>query len=531
MFKSRVLRGAALAVAATLVFSACAEPGDSPDAPGSGESVRPGLYPQAESGDPVSGGTLTFADLSEVRSLNPAEVIATGASGGTALNAVYDQVVRLNLETGEYEPRLAESVEANEDFTEWTITFRPGINFSDGTPLNADAVIGSMNWWTSQPAYDMAVVGPLWGDVEKVDDLTVKITLRESWATFESMLARSLGFIVAPAAIAGDEFVPIGAGAFTFDSYAPTENLVLKANPNHWDGAPHLDELRFVWLNSDQTRYEAFNGGTVHSAYVQDAPMVEEIFANEVPRVTYLSNNGQLMLINHAPGHPGEYPAARKALAHAINPDMIRERVFDDAGYAGKTLFAPVSRWYDESVEINAYDPERASELLDEAKAQGYDGKAHILVSDSPTGRETTLTIQAQLEAAGFEVETEFVRNLADFISRLYGERNYSLTTSGLSLQDADPWLSLYLSMHSASASNISGNADPELDALIDQLRITPLSEADSVITEIENHYQAAVPSVNYRYMTPTIIWDEDVHGIVGLNETMVDFGKAWINS
>lgn len=535
MRKTRLIRGGALAVAAILALSACADRNGngSNGEPGGEESVeksvRPGYFPQAESGDPVSGGTLTFADLSEVRSLDPSQVIPTGASGGTALSAVYDQVVRLNVETQEYEPRLAESVEANDDFTEWTITFRSGINFSDGTPLNADAVVGSMNWWTSQPAYDMALVGPLWGGVEKVDDLTVKITLRESWATFESMLARSLGFIVAPAAIAGDEFVPIGAGAFTFESYAPSENLILKANPDHWDGAPYIDELRLVWLGADQTKYEALDGGTVHAAYVQDPLLVEDAFTKDRPRVTTLSNNGQLLLINHAEGHPGAYPEVRKAMAHAVDHEAISQRTTDGVGFASKTLFAPISRWYDDSVPVNEVDPARATELLEEAKAAGFDGKVTLLGAESPLNREVMLTLQAQLESVGFEVETEFVRNIADYISRIYGERNFSVSPSGLSLQEHDPWLQMYVSMHSAAPSNVIGNNDPEMDALLDELRQTPLEEAQDVISRIETHYQEAVPTINYRHYTPTIVWDEDVHGVIGLNETMVDFGKAWI--
>src|SRR5699024_2022281 len=233
-------------------------------------------------------------DLSEVRSLDPSQVIATGASGGSALVAVYDQVMRLNMETWEYEPRMAESVEPNDDFTEWTITMRDGIEFSDGTPLDAEAVAGSMEGYLASKGYDTSLIAPLWDGVEVVDDLTVKVKLKESWATFPSMLARALGFIVAPAAISGDEFKPIGAGAFVEGHYSPGEELVLEANPNHWDGAPYLDQLRFVWLGEDQTKLDSMASGSVDVAYIQDPELVDEQIEAGTGRVTTLANMGRL---------------------------------------------------------------------------------------------------------------------------------------------------------------------------------------------------------------------------------------------
>ncbi|NLT30132.1 MAG: ABC transporter substrate-binding protein, partial [Propionibacterium sp.] len=258
-----ILRGAAVLTAAVLALSACARSEEGTDpAPRDDQStdnpVQAGHFPEdGDAGEPSRGGTLTYADLSEVRSLDPTQVIPTGSSGATALVAVYDQLVRYDAASGEYQPRLAESVEPNEDHTEWTITLRPDISFSDGTPLDADAVIGSMNHYMQSQAFDVATIGPLWDGVDKVDDRTVVVKLKEPWAVFQASLARGLGFIVAPSAIADgpENFTPIGAGAFTFDNYAPGEHLLLKANPNHWDGAPYLDNLRFVWLGADQTKY------------------------------------------------------------------------------------------------------------------------------------------------------------------------------------------------------------------------------------------------------------------------------------
>lgn len=337
-----------------------------------------------------------------------------------------------------------------------------------------------------------------------------------------------------PAAIADgpENFTPIGAGAFTFDNYAPGEHLLLKANPNHWDGAPYLDNLRFVWLGADQTKYESFNSGNVQAAHIIDPSLVEELAVAEMPRFTSVQNNGQVIMINQGDGNPGQYPQVRRAIAHAIDPKTVADRVVDGKGYYGKTMFAPISHWYDDSVEVNAFDPEQARRLLEEAEAEGFDGRITLTAADSPVNQETVMTLKAQLDAAGFETDTDLVRNLADFIARIFIERNYSVAQTGLGLVDNDPFQNIYSAYTTNGSSNVTGFSNPEMDRLVGELRAIPLEDEDAMrqkLHEIETLVQDEVPLITYRYFTPTVLWSEDVHGIVGLNEVMVDFGKAWI--
>ncbi|MBR7513731.1 ABC transporter substrate-binding protein, partial [Mycobacterium tuberculosis] len=53
---------------------------------------------------------------------------------------VYDRLMRWNPEAAEFEPKLAESLEANDDNTVWTLTLRDGVTFSNGDPLTAEDV-------------------------------------------------------------------------------------------------------------------------------------------------------------------------------------------------------------------------------------------------------------------------------------------------------------------------------------------------------------------------------------------------------
>src|SRR5690606_33620323 len=68
-------------------------------------------------GDGGSGGTLTMATWSSTVSLDPIQVAGTGNSGGAELAALYDTIMRYDLESDTFVPHIAESLTANDDFT------------------------------------------------------------------------------------------------------------------------------------------------------------------------------------------------------------------------------------------------------------------------------------------------------------------------------------------------------------------------------------------------------------------------------
>src|SRR5690606_2867018 len=144
------------------------------------------------------------------------------------------------------------------------------VKFSDGTPLNADAVIKSIERYQAKYAFQALTLIGNQTKMKKVDDATVEFSVAAPWATFPAMLAGGPGMIVAPKAYANeDKFTPIGAGAFTLKDYAPAEALILSANKNYWGGEPNLDTLRFVWVGADDAKLESMDSGEVDAAFVR----------------------------------------------------------------------------------------------------------------------------------------------------------------------------------------------------------------------------------------------------------------------
>ncbi|WP_434761347.1 ABC transporter substrate-binding protein [Enemella sp. A6] len=507
-------------------------PGDRPDdQSGSSDVFKPAIIEKPVPGEPQSGGTLTVAEVAQPRSLDPAKTLSSGTTGGTVMAAIYDPLMRFDMEQKKFVPQLAESVEPNDDYTQWTITMRDGVKFSDGTPVDADAVIGSMKYYLDNKGYDAGVIGPLWKGAHKVDDRTVRVDLAEPWGTFDATLALGFGHIVAPAAIEGgqDHFKPIGAGPFIFASHSQNEELVLQANPDYWDGKPYLDKLRFVWLGPDQTKTETFDGEQVQGALIQDPQLVKKYREAETAGFTWAYSRSDLLLVNHREGRPGHDPKVRAAITHAIEPETLYDRIFDGIGQPGKELWIENSAWANDA-EVPPYDTELAKQELAEAKTDGYDGELTFVALSSATERDAALTLTAQLEAAGFTVKVDTLRNPAEMVQRVMFDTDYDISRTSLMMSDEHVASRLYAQMHSKSFKNQMGYASPEMDRLIEELRALPADQQADTMRKIEEQYHRDFASVNLGGSTWYYMFGDNVHGLVPNTEMMPLFAKAWVS-
>lgn len=521
---------AALAVS-VLTLTACASQAggeDQPSAMTKAEIYAPGLVGKdaEQTGPPADGGTLTVADYGEARSLDPTKTIPNGAVGGNALAAVYDVLMRYDPDSGEFAPWLARSLTSADNQT-WTLRLREGVTFSDGTPLDAKAVVGSIGYYMKNNGSNTLLLAKNLSAMRPQGADTVVFELTRQWREFPSMLAGGPGMILAPAAYADPEdFKPVGAGPFVFSDYKPSEELVLRANESYWKGAPHLDGLRFVWLGTVPAR-DALASKSVDVAAIRDP--------QELERARHEGWGGQMspyglssmLWINNRPGSPGEDLRVRQAINYAIDDDAFMQRVFGGAGMPTRNLFAESSRYY-EDIDTADYDLDKAKDLLAQAKADGYDGKISYLGQSDSAGKTAAVTIEAMLETAGFEVEFELARSITDQVQRIYVDQDYELASSSLSLSDDAPFTRLYPTLMSDSPTNQSGYANPEMDRLITELQAAPPSQAKRILTDINRLWQETVPSVAIAAGAFFNPWQDNVHGIVPTSETILLFGDAW---
>lgn len=216
----------AITVATTLALAGCA---------GSG----------GDSASDATAGTITWG-WALPSTWDP--VTSAVGNDSHALALVYEGLTQQTAE-GDAAPGLAESWDYNAAGNEVTFHLRSGLTFSDGTPLDADAVRDSLlrgrDGADSTVAAQLAVVT----DVVADSATDVRIVLDQPDYQIPLLLAGKTGQIVSPAAFdedaAGLATQPVGAGPFVLEEYVPDSHATLRKNADYWNAA-HIAVDEFV---------------------------------------------------------------------------------------------------------------------------------------------------------------------------------------------------------------------------------------------------------------------------------------------
>jgi len=317
---------------------------------------------------------LVYARGADSLSLDPA-LIDDGESAKVIEN-IYDTLVTFEPGTTKIKPALATDWKISDDGLVYTFYLRKGVKFHDGTPFNADAVVASIGRQVGQNATaDMPYASFTFGDVdkvEKVDDYTVKITLKEPNAPFLLNLAMGPAApIVSPTALKkyGADFGhhPVGTGPFIFEKWDPDQQIVLKANPNYWGGKPKVDEVIFKVTKDNTVRAQELLAGSVDIIDGIDPADVDSL--KNSPDINFLSGPG--MNINYLAFRvdrpPFDNPKVRQAVSMAIDRQAIVDSLYKGIAVVANGPLPPGMLGYDPNLKPYEYNPAEAKKLLAEA--------------------------------------------------------------------------------------------------------------------------------------------------------------------
>lgn len=400
------------AIALSLVLTAC----------GSGGGTDPAR--DGDSGDPVSGGTLTVGLSLNPSSLDP----ITGTSGydHPILYTLFDTLVDFDPETLEPTPGLATEWEQPDPLT-LRLTLREDVTFQDGAPFDAEAVKVNLDRAVTDDASlikaDLAAIE----SVEVTGDYTVDIKLSTPDASLVLKLADRPGMMNSPKAIeAGTDLDrnPVGTGPFKLDEWSG-DQVVVSRYADYWNAdAIYLDSIVWRVLADKDTMVNAYLAGDVDFVFnvdAKDKQRVESASDSEVVvNTTLLVQN--LYLDRTKPGL--DDARVRRAIGMAINRDQLVEVL--DFGL-GEPAWGPVpaASWAYPSDAVPAfeYDPEGAKALLEEA---GY-GDGFTMSVWVPTGAPDARraeVLQAQLASVGINLEIVQVESTKG-ITEFWTEQKY----------------------------------------------------------------------------------------------------------
>ena len=525
----------AVLTAATLALTACGGggPDDSTTAGGS-EGITPAAG--GECTEDLVGGTITMGEYVMLPTFMPGQG-QYGIRGGSESAAIYDRLMLWNPESQEFEPKLAESLEANDDNTVWTLTLREGVNFSNGDPLTAEDVAFTIGLHKDPATRSVAMTEVMNVDeVTVVDPQTVEFTLGESWAGFPALLAGTVGEVIPQAAYeaAGPEEWarnPIGAGAFVMDSYTPDQEVVLQPNPDYYDG-PVCPTLEFIRIPGSQGTYEAFQTGEVQVGMLRGAKFVNQAQSDGVQGFEEIISAGSIINMNSGKaGYDGVLTdeRARKAVGHAIDRDLWDQRLAGGEGQPTSALVAESSRFYD-GQEGPKYDEAEAKRLVDEVKAENpdWDGSLELLISDGPENVEAGVVAKAMLDAAGFNVS--IVNAPVSQVTARQFTGDYEIVIGGLAPSDADLASTLASAMSPGGATNLTGINDPELSAVLADFKAAAgLDAQKKALTEVQEVYNNVMPFTVLANAEQYVVVDESVKGVVPTLSSVMLFDNAFV--
>ena len=497
-----------------------------------------GSTDESASCDATAPGTqIDYGTFAPNRSFDP--TVSSGALvGGTEIAAIYDVLFIFDPVTAEIIPRLAESLTPNDDFTEWTLTLREGITYSDGTALTAQLVSDNIDRYFREEGVTNTSAGFLQYIESRnvVDDLTLEMTLNSPIAELGLIFADEPGMVVNINAI-GDDLDAFGAqppdaaglGPYVVERNVPGEETILTARTDYWDGPVCIEKLRFVFLPGSQPTYEAWQNGDLNVAFLRDPIVIADSNANGDNSFYFNQDGGLMYNPNHREDRITSDIRVREAIALAIDENIVNDRAYQGEFNSTKAYFGESSRFFSDAIEPIPTDPARAAELVEEVKAEGWDGKIVVEVQSSPPSPEAALAIEGMLEAVGMDVEVN-VRPVGENIAKLY-EGDFDLIQTGFNSGPGTNVLSLVRNISSTSPTNRIGYASDAMDALLDTALATPTSDLAPVMAEINALIGTDFVGFTMGTLDEGIVWTDDISGIVPTVSSIFLFHDAVLAS
>lgn len=486
----------------------------------------------AAGGEPVAGGTLTYYIGSDVPGMdNTVGPPSLAVTTNTHFLLVYDQLVRVDVE-GNVEGRLAESVTGSADSVDWTVTLRPGLQFSDGTAFDAEALV-----WNWERFADPETGGRCIGDAgqlasfEAVDEVTVEVVLKEANSQFPRLLMACLGTIGSPTAIEelGEAFneAPVGAGPFVLDEWVRGDHSTFVRNPLYWDAPrPYLDEIVVRNVSDQQQRYDAFRAEPGGAAFM--AAVVSNHAADleaEGYEVMQGSPIGGVSIGMNMTRPPFDDVRVRQAFRYALDPVDINNKAARGYGIPALTVFPEDNPFYDDSGTFAFNDLAKGQELIDAYVAEHGPIEVDFAVAQviKPHGDAVTQQL-SRLE--GVTINEQILDGAVT--QEKLRTRDFDMIWASGSGIDPEP--QLYNAFHTGAQSNF-GYSNPEMDAALELGRSSSdLETRREAYVTMAQLWAEEVPSIPiYRSVTRQAV-SKDVRGFEVYDLGYIDFPNLWID-
>ena len=428
-----------------------------------------------ESND-TAGGHIAYAEF-----IGPAAAWAPETDDGILLSRAgcLETLLRYEVD-GTLSENLATSWDQVKP-TAWDFTLREGVQFQDGTPMDADAVVGALNHVLKAKTPARSFNPDVVSGVKAVDESTVEITTPSPDVLLPLRMASPNTGILAPKAYQGTQIDIEGTctGPFTVADEVPRQSLKLTRNDNYWGTKPNIASAEVRFIIDGATRVAQIKTGEVQIASQVPAVSRASLEGDDSIKVDSLQapRTTAMLLNNSRP--PFDDPLVRQAIQHAIDLTSIASTVYEGGAVPAIGPFSPDDPWAPAGAKPAAFDPEQSKRLLDQAGVDPSSLSFELIAyNDRPEFGDLAAVIQNQLAKIGVKVKIKAGEYASLEPDLLAGKFDAALLSRGYLVDLGDPSGYLLSDYTCDGSYNIAHYCDRQTDAMIQKAAKTKDTDA-----------------------------------------------------
>lgn len=511
--------------------------------------VAPGCTARMESGtdtvfeiDSISAphpdGIFRIPLMTNPPGLDPILVSDTTSDGVASkiFNTLLDYDPELKLE-----PCLAVSMpEISSDGTQYDFTIRAGVRFSHGRAITAADFKYSLQRLASVRSKRSNLIEPILGASEAIEsarssqeeapeiagievlgDLQLRITLKKPYVPFIYHLAM-VNTAVVPRELVeqhGHAFSrkPTGTGPFVLEKWKEGTSLLLRANPDYFEGAPKLAGILYRVIPEPLAQLEEYKAGNFEVLAVTQgvypkwsrSNRADEVLSWPSLAVQYYGFNLEKQGSPYA-GNSASARKLREAVNLSVDRKFLAEVLLEGRFFPANGILPPGILGHNADRPAYPLDLERARTLLAEAGYPGGQGLPSVDLWFNTQGDNAKIaqSVQEDLRKVGIPIGLKMLDWAAFLESNESGEPSFFRLGWVADYPDPENFLAfLFHSKNKGSGGNTTFYDNPEVDALIDRSHaVTDMDERIRLLQQAESKILDDYPWLFLLFQSETIL-------------------------
>jgi peptide/nickel transport system substrate-binding protein len=442
------------------------------------------------------------------------------------LGNVYDGLLRVTKDGADVEPALATSWDTSADGLTWTFHLRPGVKFSDGTPLTSNDV---------KVTLDLARGGKrtVWKDnykgikeVQTPDPLTVNIILNEPHAPLLSELAMFPAWVMqADKAMAteadgyddSNNWASKGTGAYYTESWKKGDAVILKRNPYYWKNTPQVDEVDIEYIPDDNTRVLKLQGGEDDIVDFVPFSQIDPLNAQPAIHARLFPIQQTTFAMLNVTKAPLDDINVRQALNYATDKDAIIKNVFFGQAQPMNAPI-PLGTYVDKESPGYPYDLARAQALMAASSVPTGFTLPMVVPNNNQDRINTAIILKDEWAKIGVNIDIQQLESSAWRAARTQG--TYTATLSAWTNDMNDPTEIVNYEMRggpdSGSFAYWTRYNNPDLNAKITAADLEQdAAKREAAYVDIQRTFLQDAPLVFIANLGATAAWRDSVNGFL----------------